>query len=77
MTNKDIKARLEYLRREIEAERISYGEVAELQTLAEYIEPGDNLLLEWAGVPENQEFNGTHTTKEIKEARQAVKDSNE
>lgn len=46
------KARLEYLRGEIEAERISYGELAELQGLAEYIEPGDNLLLQWAGVPE-------------------------
>ena len=47
-----IKARLEYLRGEIEAERISYGEIAELQSLAGYIEPGDVLLLQWAGVPE-------------------------
>ncbi len=47
-----IKNRLEYLRGEIEAERISYGEIAELQLLADYIEPGDVLLLEWAGVPE-------------------------
>ena len=46
-----IKHRLEYLRGEIEAERISYGEIAELQGLAEYIEPGDVLLLQWAGVP--------------------------
>ena len=44
--------RLEYLRGEIEAERISYGEIAELQSLAEYIEPSDVVLLEWAGVPE-------------------------
>lgn len=44
--------RLEYLRGEIEAERISYGEIVELHALAKYIEPGDNLLLEWAGVPE-------------------------
>ena len=48
-----IKARLEYLRKEIEAERISYGEIAELQDLAAHIEPGDVLLLEWAGVPEH------------------------
>ena len=48
----EIMARLEYLRGEIEAERISYGEIAELQSLAEYIEPGDVVLLEWAGVPE-------------------------
>ena len=46
------KARLEYLRGEIEAERISYGEIAELQSLASHIEAGDVLLLEWAGVPE-------------------------
>lgn len=44
--------RLEELRIEIQAERISYGEIAELQGLAEYIEPGDVELLEWAGVPE-------------------------
>ena len=47
-----VKERLEYLRGEIEAERISYGEIAELQSLAKYIDPGDMLLLEWAGVPE-------------------------
>jgi hypothetical protein len=46
------KARLEYLRGEILAARISYGEIFELQSLVEYIEPGDTLLLEWAGVPE-------------------------
>ena len=51
MTNK-IKARLEYLRGEIEAERISYEELAELRDLAEYIEAGDVQLLQWAGVPE-------------------------
>lgn len=40
--------RLEYLRGEIEAERISYGEIAELERLAKYIEPGDVVLLQWA-----------------------------
>lgn len=48
------KDRLEYLRGEIEAEHISTAEIAELQSLAEYIEPGDVQLLEWAGVPENK-----------------------
>jgi len=48
----DIKKRLEYLRGEIEAERISYGEIAELQALAKFIDPGDVLLLQWADVPE-------------------------
>jgi hypothetical protein len=68
--------RLAYLRAEIDAERISYGEIMELQSLAKHIDPKDTILLEWAGVPENQEFNATHTLKEIKEARQAVIDSN-
>lgn len=52
MKLKQIKKRLEYLRGEIEAERISYGEICELYSLAHYIAPGDVLLLEWAGVPE-------------------------
>lgn len=52
LRNKRIKERLEYLRGEIKAERISYGEIAELQSLAKYIDKGDVLLLEWAGVPE-------------------------
>lgn len=46
------KARLEYLRGELRAERISYGELSELQDLAPHIEPGDVELLEAAGVPE-------------------------
>jgi len=50
-----IKERLEYLRGEIEAERISYGEIVELQSLSEHIDESDVLLLEWAGVPENEE----------------------
>lgn len=47
-----IAGRLEYLRGEIRAERISWGELAELQSLASHIEPGDIELLEAAGVPE-------------------------
>jgi hypothetical protein len=47
-----MQGRLEYLRGEILAERISWGEIAELQTLTDEIDPGDVLLLEWAGVPE-------------------------
>lgn len=47
-----IEERLEYLRGEIRAERISYEEVAELQALAEHIKDGDVELLEWAGVKE-------------------------
>lgn len=48
-----ITERLEYLRGELRAERISYGELAELESLKEHIEPGDVELLEAAGVPEN------------------------
>lgn len=55
MSIEEVKARLEYLRGEIEEERISYGEIFELQSLAEYIEPGNVLLLEWASVPEYEE----------------------
>ena len=39
--------RLEYLRGEIRVERISYGEIADWQDLADYIEPGDYELLAW------------------------------
>lgn len=49
---KQIQQRLNYLRQEIEAERISYGEIAELQSLVDYIPQDDTLLLQWAGVPE-------------------------
>ena len=52
--NKKIKERLEYLRKEIKAERISMGEIVELESLAKYIDPSDVLLLEWAGVPEHK-----------------------
>jgi hypothetical protein len=50
--NMNIKKRLEYLRKEIKAERISYGEIAELQSLAAYIDSNDVELLQWAGVEE-------------------------
>lgn len=52
----DVKQRLEYLRGKLRAEGISegisYGELAELQSLVKYIDPGDIELLEAAGVPE-------------------------
>lgn len=52
MRKEEIKERLEYLRGELRAERISYGELAELQELSEFIDPDDVELLEAAGVPE-------------------------
>ena len=42
-----IEERLEYLRGEIKKECISYGEIAELQSLKEHIEKGDVELLQW------------------------------
>ncbi len=53
MTTRKIKARLEKLRAALRAERISYDELHELQTLAPHIVPGDVELLEAAGVPEH------------------------
>ena len=48
----DIKKRLEYLRQEIRKEKISYGEIAELQNLAKHIDKNDTELLQWAGIKE-------------------------
>ena len=48
-----IKKRLEKLRETIRKEDISYRELAELQSLASYIDKEDKELLEWAGVKEN------------------------
>jgi len=55
MANLQVQKRLAYLRNEIEAERISLGEIIELQHLAEHIPEDDTLLREWAGIPENSE----------------------
>lgn len=52
---KEINQRLEELRAVVisETESLSYGELAELQSLKNHIEPGDVELLEAAGVPED------------------------
>lgn len=70
---KAVKKRLEYLRGEIRGERISYGELVELQSLAKYIETGDAELSEAAGIPED-EFNRV-LEKTKKEAYEAGKGS--
>ena len=54
MKRERIKQRLEYLRGELRAERISYGELHELRGLVPYIEDGDLELQEAAGVPEEE-----------------------
>lgn len=46
------KERLEEIREELNNESVSYGELAELQELTEFIEEGDVQLLEAAGVEE-------------------------
>ena len=53
MKTKEIQDRLEYLRGELRLERISYGELIELQSLSAHIDENDVELLEAAGVPEN------------------------
>ena len=50
---KQINERLEELRQELRNECISYGELAELSCLSEYIEEWDVELLQAAGVPEH------------------------
>lgn len=52
-----IRRRLEYLRCELRNERISYGELIELQSLKDFIKEGDVELLEAAGVPEKIHIN--------------------
>lgn len=56
MTKAKAKRRLEYLRKELRKERISYGELFELQSLIPCIDPDDVELLEAAGVPEGKEL---------------------
>jgi hypothetical protein len=55
LITKEIEDRFKYLKGEIKKECISYGEIAELQSLAEYIPEDDVLLREWAGIPEFEE----------------------
>lgn len=49
----EAKNRLEYLRGEIRAERISTSEILELVALQEYISPDDVELRQWAEIEEN------------------------
>ena len=51
---KQVDDRLKYLRKQIVLEQMSYSDIAELQSLAKHIHPDDVLLLQWAGVPENE-----------------------
>lgn len=53
-TRQAINDRLNYLRGEILAERISWGEIAELQDLKPYIDPSDRLLMQWAAADKEE-----------------------
>jgi hypothetical protein len=68
----DISARLEYLRGELRAERISYGELSELQSLVPHIAPGDVELLEAAGVPEHPPTTEELLNRPLNEWREAL-----
>lgn len=59
---------LEHLRGEIRAQRISMGELADLQGMAELIDPGDVELLEWTGVPEFPEERAAFFAERAREA---------
>ena len=49
-----IRAELKRIKREIQLERVSYGELAFIQNhTAEILKMGDILLAEWAGIPED------------------------
>jgi len=51
------ETRLTQIRAAIDAENVSYGELAELQDIAADrpdLIAGDCLLSEWAGIPENE-----------------------
>ena len=47
-----VKKRLEAIRKSIQNENVSYGELFELQNLSQYIDPSDIELREAAGIPE-------------------------
>ena len=52
-TKKQIKKNFEKIRKSIEIENISYGEILYLQNNIEHIDKNDITLLEWAGVEES------------------------
>lgn len=60
-----VQKRLNYLRGEIEAERISSGEILELQSLTKHIDPSDMILKEWAGINQDSGTREMVTYKEL------------
>lgn len=73
--SQQIKQRLAYLRGELRAERISWGELVELQGLTANIEPGDVELFEAAKETPNMPTMSQHTpTYTLDAGRTIVKD---
>lgn len=66
LTTPQAKERLEEIRASIENENASYEEIAELSSLIDYIDSDDVLLLEWAGVPEDETDDQEKSTWEMK-----------
>lgn len=72
-----ISARLEEIRAAIVDESASYEQIVYLQEHAEYIDPADTQLLEWAGVPEADGAAyevGEKSLSEVLEAHQRMKE---
>lgn len=55
MNNTECKKRISEIREEIMAQRVSYGELLELYSLREHIDPNDIELMQW--VYDEDEFN--------------------
>jgi hypothetical protein len=54
MDKDNITKRLEYLREQIRQENISYSEIIELQSLAEFVSESDIKLMEWIKLEEEE-----------------------
>lgn len=61
MNNTECKKRVSEIREEIMAERVSYGELLELYSLREYIDPNDTELMQW--VYDEDEFNALNNNQ--------------
>lgn len=61
MNNTECKKRVSEIREEIINQRVSYGELLELYSLREYIDPNDTELMQW--VYDEDEFNALNNNQ--------------
>lgn len=61
MNNTECKKRVSEIREEIINQRVSYGELLELYSLREYIDPNDTELMQW--VYNEDEFNALNNNQ--------------